>query len=162
MNVILVTACPSGMATTFLAARRLEQAAKRRDWKVTVEMHGELEPLTPASQDAIEAAELIVVAADHVPEPQRFEGKRLFQAAIDQALPDPAGFLERASRDAAIYRAPLSKRPRPRLNMRQALYRRPDMRQALYRRPNMRPDMRQALYRRPKPRRGQRPRISLR
>nr|WP_298413375.1 PTS fructose-like transporter subunit IIB [uncultured Halomonas sp.] len=111
MNVILVTACPSGMATTFLAARRLEQAAKRRDWKVTVEMHGELEPLTPASQDAIEAAELIVVAADHVPEPQRFEGKRLFQAAIDQALPDPAGFLERASREAAIYRAPLSKAP---------------------------------------------------
>lgn len=106
MNVILITACPSGMATTFLAARRLEQAAKRRGWQPTVEMHGELEPLSPASADAIEAAELIVVAADHVPEPQRFAGKRLFHASINQALPDPAAFLERASREAASFTVP--------------------------------------------------------
>lgn len=105
MNVILITACPSGMATTFLAARRLEQAAQRRGWQPTVEMHGELEPLSPASAEAIDAAELIVVAADHVPDPQRFSGKRLFQAPIHQALPDPAAFLERASREAAVYTA---------------------------------------------------------
>lgn len=32
MKAILITACPSGVATTFLAARRLEQAAQRRGW----------------------------------------------------------------------------------------------------------------------------------
>ncbi|SHF24307.1 PTS system, fructose-specific IIC component [Modicisalibacter ilicicola DSM 19980] len=106
MNIILITACPSGMATTFLAARRLEQAAKQRGWQPTVEMHGELEPLKPASQAAIDAAELIVVAADRVPDPQRFAGKRLFQAPIHQALPDPSGFLERANREAVAYDAP--------------------------------------------------------
>lgn len=111
MNVILITACPSGMATTFLAARRLEQAAKRRGWQPTVEMHGELESLSPASAGAIDDAELIVVAADHVPEPQRFAGKCLFQAPIHQALPDPAAFLERASREAISYEAPLSMAP---------------------------------------------------
>ncbi|SFH19577.1 PTS fructose-like transporter subunit IIB [Modicisalibacter xianhensis] len=103
MNVILITACPSGMATTFLAARRLEQAARRRGWQPSVEMHGELEPPRPVSQADIDAAELIVVAADHVPEPQRFAGKRLFQASIAQALPDPAGFLDRASREASEF-----------------------------------------------------------
>ncbi|TDX32890.1 PTS system D-fructose-specific IIB component (F1P-forming) (Frc family) /PTS system D-fructose-specific IIC component (F1P-forming) (Frc family) [Modicisalibacter xianhensis] len=103
MNVILITACPSGMATTFLAARRLEQAARRRGWQPSVEMHGELEPPKPVSQADIDAAELIVVAADHVPEPQRFAGKRLFQASIAQALPDPAGFLDRASREASEF-----------------------------------------------------------
>ncbi|MFC3286207.1 PTS fructose transporter subunit IIBC [Litchfieldella rifensis] len=107
MNIILITACPSGMATTFLAARRLEQAARRRDWQVTVEMHSELEPLTPASLEAIEAADLVVVAADHIPAPQRFNGKRLFQAPIDQALPDPDAFLERASREAEAFTAPV-------------------------------------------------------
>ncbi|SDL93389.1 PTS system, fructose-specific IIC component [Modicisalibacter muralis] len=106
MNVILITACPSGMATTFLAARRLEQAAKRRGWQPTVEMHGELEPLAPASAEAIDAAELVIVAADHVPDPQRFAGKRLFQASIAQALPDPSAFLERASREATSFMAP--------------------------------------------------------
>ncbi|GHA96090.1 PTS fructose-like transporter subunit IIB [Modicisalibacter luteus] len=106
MNVILITACPSGMATTFLAARRLEQAARRRGWQPSVEMHGELEPPKPVSQADIDTAELIVVAADHVPDPQRFAGKRLFQASIAQALPDPAGFLDRANREAREYTPP--------------------------------------------------------
>ncbi|SEL01162.1 PTS fructose-like transporter subunit IIB [Halomonas daqiaonensis] len=106
MNAILVTACPSGMATTFLAARRLEQAAKRLGWDVQVEMHSELEPLTPLSAEAIAAAELIVVAADHVPGAPRFAGKRLFQASTGEALPDPQGFLERASREAVEYTPP--------------------------------------------------------
>ena len=103
MNAILITACPSGLATTFLAARRLEQAAERLGWQTIVEMHGELAPVTPASAETIEAAELIVVAADHVPDPQRFQGKRLYRATIDQALPDPGGFLERARREAEAF-----------------------------------------------------------
>ncbi|MBZ9559857.1 MULTISPECIES: PTS fructose-like transporter subunit IIB [unclassified Modicisalibacter] len=103
MNVILITACPSGMATTFLAARRLEQAAGRLDWRFSLEMHGELEPVTPVDPADIDAADLIVVAAEHVPDPQRFAGKRLFRAPINQALPDPVGFLERAEREAEVF-----------------------------------------------------------
>lgn len=103
MNVILITACPSGMATTFLAARRLEQAARRRGWQPVVEMHGELEPPKQVSEANIEAAELVVVAADRVPDAKRFKGKRVFQASIAQALPDPAGFLDRANREAAQF-----------------------------------------------------------
>ncbi|MBB3231199.1 PTS fructose-like transporter subunit IIB [Halomonas stenophila] len=103
MNAIIITACPSGMATTFLAARRLEQAAGRLGWQTHVEMHGELEPVQPADAEAIAAADLVVVAADQVPAPQRFEGKRLYRAPIDQALPDPRAFLERAEREARPY-----------------------------------------------------------
>ncbi len=103
MNVIIVTACPSGMATTFLAARRLEQAARRLGWTPSVEMHGELEPTRPVSADDIASAELVVVAAERVPAPERFAGKRLFRAAIDQALPDPDAFLARAEREAEAF-----------------------------------------------------------
>ncbi|PRY72544.1 PTS fructose-like transporter subunit IIB [Halomonas ventosae] len=106
MNAIIITACPSGMATTFLAARRLEQAASRLGWQARVEMHGELEPLTPVTAEQIAEADLVVVAADHVPAPERFAGKRLYRAAIDQALPDPRAFLERASREASEYTPP--------------------------------------------------------
>ncbi|MFC3390895.1 PTS fructose-like transporter subunit IIB, partial [Aidingimonas halophila] len=106
MNIILITACPSGMATTFLAARRLEQAAHQRGWQVTVEMHSELESVTPVDHAAISSADLVVVAADHVPAAARFEGKPLYQAPIDQALPDPSAFLDRAHRDATTYHAP--------------------------------------------------------
>ncbi|QPL47549.1 PTS fructose-like transporter subunit IIB [Halomonas sp. A40-4] len=106
MNIILITACPSGMATTFLAAKRLEQAAERQGWHVHVEMHGELAPLQAATAEQIANADLIVVAADHVPAPERFEGKRLYQAPITDALPDPSGFLTTAKRDAPLYQAP--------------------------------------------------------
>lgn len=106
MNVILITACPSGMATTFLAARRLEQAASQLGWSTTVEMHGELAPVEPASAESIAAADLVVVAADTVPSPQRFAGKSLYQAPIAQALPDPGDFLERAQAQAAAYTPP--------------------------------------------------------
>ncbi|WP_111413949.1 PTS fructose-like transporter subunit IIB [Billgrantia lactosivorans] len=106
MNVIIVTACPSGMATTFLAARRLEQAARRLGWQPSVEMHSQLETLEPVSAEAIAAADLIVVAADQLPAAERFRGKRLFQAAIGEALPDPEAFLARAQRDAAEYTLP--------------------------------------------------------
>ncbi|MGM0986349.1 MAG: PTS fructose-like transporter subunit IIB [Pseudomonadota bacterium] len=112
MNAIIITACPSGMATTFLAARRLEQAASRLGWQARVEMHGELEPLTPVTAEQIAEADLVVVAADHVPAPERFAGKRLYRAAIDQALPDPRAFLERASQEASEYTPPaLSEAP---------------------------------------------------
>lgn len=106
MNIILVTACPSGMATTFLAAKRLEQAAQRQGWSAHVEMHGEVAPLQAATAEQIANADLIVVAADHVPAPERFEGKRLFQAPIASTLPDPSAFLAQAKREAPIYSAP--------------------------------------------------------
>ncbi|MFS8152829.1 PTS fructose-like transporter subunit IIB [Vreelandella titanicae] len=108
MNIILITACPSGMATTFLAAKRLEQAAQRQGWSAHVEMHGEVAPLQAATAEQIANADLIVVAADHVPAPERFEGKRLFQAPISSALPDPSAFLAQAKREAPIYSAPAS------------------------------------------------------
>lgn len=111
MNLILITACPSGMATTFLAARRLEQAAKRQGWNVHVEMHGEVAPLEAASVDQIATADLIVVAADQVPGAERFEGKRLYQAPIAEALPDPAAFLATAKREAPLYTPPASATP---------------------------------------------------
>ncbi|RUR49409.1 PTS fructose-like transporter subunit IIB [Vreelandella populi] len=106
MNVILITTCPSGMATTFLAAKRLEQAAKRQGWQVHVEMHSELAPVESASAEQIAHADLIVVAGEQVPAPERFTGKRLYQAPITQALPDPEAFLATAKREAPLYTPP--------------------------------------------------------
>ncbi|MBF8223108.1 PTS fructose-like transporter subunit IIB [Halomonas sp. 328] len=111
MNVIILTACPSGMATTFLAARRLEQAAGRLGWQARVEMHSQLEPVTPLGEEAIAAADLVVVAAERVPEPARFAGKRLFQAPISEALADPGAFLGRAEREATDFSAPAAEAP---------------------------------------------------
>jgi PTS system fructose-specific IIC component len=100
MNVLIVTACPAGVATTFLAARALERAAARRGWKVTVEMHSQLQPLTPADAATLATTELVIIAASAPVELSRFVGKRLYQASIAQALPDPDAFLARAGSQA--------------------------------------------------------------
>ena len=100
MNVIVITACPSGVATTFLASRGLERAAKRRGWTVTVEMHSQLEPVVPVGRAALEAADLVVIAASAPVELSRFVGKRVYHAPIAEALPDPDAFLKRAEQDA--------------------------------------------------------------
>ncbi len=100
MNVIIVTACPSGVATTFLAARGLERAAARRGWKATVEMHSQLQPLVPADAATLAAAELVVIATSAPVELTRFVGKRVYQGSIAQALPDPDAFLTLAEGQA--------------------------------------------------------------
>ncbi|HEX5752021.1 MAG TPA: PTS fructose-like transporter subunit IIB [Archangium sp.] len=111
MNVILITACPSGVATTFLAARGLERAAKRRGWNVTVEMHSQLEPVVVPGREAIEAADLVVVAASAPVDLSRFVGKRVHQAPISEALPDPDAFLTQAEQSARTLTADAAASP---------------------------------------------------
>ncbi|SEK69375.1 PTS system D-fructose-specific IIB component (F1P-forming), Frc family /PTS system D-fructose-specific IIC component (F1P-forming), Frc family [Stigmatella aurantiaca] len=100
MNVIIVTACPSGVATVFLAARALERAARKRGWIPSVEMHSQLEPPVPLGPEKVGAADLVIVAAGTEVDLSRFVGKRVYQAPIAQALPDPDGFLSRAENEA--------------------------------------------------------------
>ncbi len=99
MNIVIVTACPSGTATTYLAARRLEQAAHRLGWHTAVEMQGQFDPAT-LSDEQIKAADLVVVAASRPVTLSRFTGKPLYRERLEAALPDPDGFLSRACEQA--------------------------------------------------------------
>jgi fructose PTS system EIIBC or EIIC component len=111
MNVVIVTACPSGVATVFLAARALERAARKRGWTPSVEMHSQVQPPAPLGPDVVGAADLILVAAGTEVDLSRFVGKRVYQAPITQALPDPEGFLDRAGREAKTLAALAPKSP---------------------------------------------------
>ncbi|NHH87220.1 PTS fructose-like transporter subunit IIB [Cobetia sp. MB87] len=107
MNVIIVTACPSGMATSFLAARRLEQAARRRDWEPLIDMRSQFERELVLSDAQLAAAELVIVAASPMTSAglERFVGKRVHVAPIEEALPDPAAFLANAEARARVLEA---------------------------------------------------------
>ncbi|MFL5357955.1 PTS fructose-like transporter subunit IIB [Archangium sp.] len=100
MNVIVITACPSGVATTFLASRGLVRAATQRGWTASVEMHSQLQPFVPLGSATLAAADLVVVAASAPVDLARFVGKRVYQAPIAEALPDPGAFLTRAEQEA--------------------------------------------------------------
>ena len=104
MNVIIVTACPSGMATTFLAARRLEQAARRRGWNPIIDMRSRIEPEITLSEAQLAEAELVLIAASPLASValDDFLGKRVHLAPIEDALPDPQAFLELADSRARV------------------------------------------------------------
>ncbi|TBW49824.1 PTS fructose-like transporter subunit IIB [Marinobacter halodurans] len=103
MNLILVTACPQGLATSFLAARALTRAAEARHWQVSAEVHSQASPVTPVDEDTIAAADLVIVAASAPVELNRFAGKPLYHAPVTAPLTDPEAFLTEARQAATPF-----------------------------------------------------------
>ncbi|WP_152205379.1 PTS fructose-like transporter subunit IIB [Marinobacter changyiensis] len=103
MNLIIITACPQGIATTFLAARALERAAHARHWTVTTEMHCQGTDVEPLSDETIAAADLVIAAISTPVDLSRFAGKRLYRITAAGALPDPSATLDAAEREATLY-----------------------------------------------------------
>ncbi len=107
MNTLIVTTCPNGIATSILAAQRLQQAASKLGWETRVECHSKVKPVEFLSKSDIENASLVLVAAepglDDDLDLGRFEGKPFFRADMSQCLQHPAEVLSEANRSAAPY-----------------------------------------------------------
>ncbi|OXY82081.1 PTS fructose-like transporter subunit IIB [Oceanimonas doudoroffii] len=102
MKALILTACPSGMASSYMAARVLAHAAEQQGWQVAVECHSQLEPVTPFTPAQIAEAELVLVAAaGPASNLSRFAGKPGFVGEIQPALNDPKAWLQRAAQQAA-------------------------------------------------------------
>ncbi len=76
-QVLAVTACPTGIAHTYMAAESLEQHAKKRGITIKVETNGQSGVKNLLTADDIEQAEGIIVAADKYVPMNRFKGKRV-------------------------------------------------------------------------------------
>lgn len=101
MNVILVTSCPQGVATSFLAARALERAAGQRGWHVTTDIRGPGGKVSSAPDEAtIRDADLVIAALGAPVDLTAYAGKPLYQLAVTAALPDPAAVLDSAEQEA--------------------------------------------------------------
>ena len=88
-EVLAVTACPTGIAHTFMAAEALEKAAQKAGISLKVETNGSSGIKNPLSAQEIASAKAIIVAADKAVEINRFNGKKvLFNPAqlLTQAL----------------------------------------------------------------------------
>lgn len=74
-QVLAVTACPTGIAHTFMAAQSLEAKAKEMNISIKVETNGATGPKNVLSEKEIAQAKCIIVAADKQVEMARFEGR---------------------------------------------------------------------------------------
>lgn len=96
-RVVAITACPTGIAHTYMAADSLAQAAEARDDVViTVETQGS-SGITPLPKATIEAADAVIFATDvGVKDRDRFVGKPVIESGVKRAINEPNVMLDEA------------------------------------------------------------------
>ena len=95
-DVLAVTACPTGIAHTFMAAEALEKAAEKAGISLKVETNGSAGIKNALTAEDIAAAKGIIVAADKAVEINRFNGKRVIFVKVSEGIHRPAELLEQA------------------------------------------------------------------
>ncbi|WP_141733178.1 PTS fructose transporter subunit IIB [Oligoflexus tunisiensis] len=92
MNIVAVTACPTGIAHTYMAAEQLEKIGKKLGHHIKVETQGAMGIENPITVKDIESADLAILASDIAIEaPERFEAIRKVKVSVQDALKNPEG-----------------------------------------------------------------------
>ncbi|QIM66392.1 PTS fructose transporter subunit EIIBC [Mannheimia granulomatis] len=102
-NIVAVTACPTGVAHTFMSAEAIENYAKTQGWNVKVETRGQVGAGNPISAEEIAAADLVFVAADIDVDLDKFKGKPMYRTSTGLALKKTAQEFEKAFVQAKVY-----------------------------------------------------------
>jgi fructose-specific phosphotransferase system IIB component len=90
MKIVAVTACPTGIAHTYMAAEQLERTAKKLGHEIKVETQGAMGIENELSQGEIDAAEVVILATDiAIEKMERFDQKRKIQIPVQAALKNP-------------------------------------------------------------------------
>ncbi|SEO58500.1 PTS system D-fructose-specific IIA component (F1P-forming), Frc family (TC 4.A.2.1.4)/PTS system D-fructose-specific IIB component (F1P-forming), Frc family (TC 4.A.2.1.4)/PTS system D-fructose-specific IIC component (F1P-forming), Frc family (TC 4.A.2.1.4) [Amphibacillus marinus] len=103
-TVLAVTACPTGIAHTFMAADALKAKAKEMGITIKVETRGSGGAKNVLTEEDIAQADAIIIAADTNVNKDRFNGKVLIEAGVTDGIRQPETLLKRAlSPDAPIH-----------------------------------------------------------
>ncbi|MCG8295439.1 PTS fructose-like transporter subunit IIB [Pseudomonas entomophila] len=102
VKIVAVTACPTGVAHTFMAAEALQQAAQALGYQLTVETQGSVGARNPLSSEAIAEADVVLLAADIEVPTARFAGKRIYRCGTGIALKQARATLDNALNQAKV------------------------------------------------------------
>ena len=104
IRVLAVTACPTGIAHTYMAAEALENAGKKLGITVKAETNGSGGAKNVLTKEEIEACDGIIVAADKTVDMARFDGKKVIRTKVSDGIKIPKELIERiVSGDAPVY-----------------------------------------------------------
>ena len=102
-NIVAVTACPTGVAHTFMSAEAIEIYAKQQGWQVKVETRGQVGAGNEITAEEVAAADLVFVAADIDVPLDKFKGKLMYRTSTGLALKKTAQEFDKAFKEAKIY-----------------------------------------------------------
>ncbi len=97
MRIVAVTACPTGIAHTYMAAEQLEKAARAAGHQIKVETQGAMGIENELTAKDISEAEVAIFAVDiEVEKKHRFDGKKTVLVGVSEAIKNPKGVLAKA------------------------------------------------------------------
>jgi PTS system fructose-specific IIC component len=103
--IVAVTACPTGIAHTYMAADSLKAKAAEMGVDIKVETNGSGGAKNVLTPTEIENAVAVIIAADTKVETNRFKGKHVIQAAVADGIRKPQELIERAlKQDAPVFK----------------------------------------------------------
>ncbi len=100
-EILAITACPTGIAHTYMAAEALEQMGEKLGHKVKVETHGSSGVKNKFTKEEIKNAKAIIIAADTKIDFSRFDGKKIVKAKVADGINKPKELIEYALSDQA-------------------------------------------------------------
>ncbi len=104
IKVLAVTACPTGIAHTYMAAEALEKAGKKLGITIKVETNGSGGAKNILTDKEIAECDGIIVAADKSVEMARFDGKKVLATKVSDGIKIPEELIERIEKgDAPVY-----------------------------------------------------------
>ena len=103
-EILAITACPTGIAHTYMAAESLEKMGEQLGHKVKVETHGQSGVKNKFTKEDIKNAKAVIIAADTKVDLSRFDGKKLVKAKVADGINKPKELIEHVlSDDAKVY-----------------------------------------------------------
>ena len=104
LKIVAITACPTGVAHTFMAASALEAMALELGYKIKVETRGSVGAKNKLTDDDIKNADLVIIAADIEVDLSRFNTKKVYKTSTKAALKNPKAEIATAKENAKIYK----------------------------------------------------------
>ena len=103
LNIVAVTACPTGVAHTFMAAEAISTYCQKQGWNVKVETRGQVGANNLISAEDVAAADLAFIATDIDVDLSKFDGKKMYHTSTGLALKKTAQEFEKAFKEAKVY-----------------------------------------------------------
>lgn len=104
-KIVAVTTCPTGVAHTYMAAEAIKTAAEEKNYEIKVETQGALGAENVLTNEDIEKADIVLIAAGKGVNKERFYGKRVYEADVSRAMKDAGKLIEDALRDAKVQKS---------------------------------------------------------
>ena len=96
MRIVAVTACPTGIAHTYMAAEQLGKTARALGHEIKVETQGAMGIENELTEEDVRRADVVLFAVDiEVERGERFEGARVVRVSVRDAIKDPRGVFEK-------------------------------------------------------------------